>query len=1010
MNNQIPSGGVPFNNNQGMGFNQATMPSPPIPNLQQMNMGNAGNVGNHQVNPHIPSNSMGMSANHLPKQHVPIQNQPMSMNLPNQPMGMNLPNQPMGMPLSNQPMSMPLPPNPINHQMNSPFPPIQPMKMALPNMHQPIGGMPLPNQQMTMPLPDNFANQAIHAPPLPNIPPQLNQMGNNFGSQPMPQLNSMPMQNIPQGFNQPNVMSGNVMAPSSMNNGMGGGMMPNSGMGYNQMNMGIPGNCMNPQMNNNANTSPLDPGRKLDLLSLNNIWETGFGNALPGAPLNVANMHAKGDSRVIRSTIGNVPETRELLKKSRLPFGVALQPFRDLTNLSIIQAHIVRCRHCRTYINPFVKFPDSRRWKCNICFRLNDLPEEFYYNPATKDRGEPSDRPEIKCATIEYIAPSEYMVRPPQPSCYLFVLDVSSNAQKSGYLQEFCEKLILNLGNLPGAKAKNALISFVCVDQYIHLFKFDEKNALPKEFTVVDIDDPFIPDFTGFVVNLEHFYEQVKKFLEVLPKLYEHNHSPSNCLGSALKVAQFLIGSVGGRVSVFQASLPDVGQGALKNRQNSESKISETELLSSANDFYKQFSLDASSAQIGIDLFALGNEYIDLATLTDLPKFSSGETYHISDADMEAFCGKDPRFEKILVRYLTRKIGWEAVLRIRCTQGLAIHTFFGNHFVRSIDLINIPCVSPDMGMGVQLELEEDLNGIDCVCIQTALLYSSATNDRRIRVHTICLPVSNNLIDIYKSFDILPAISLLTKMAAERATHNVELGDCREALINSALDAFTAYNRSVGVQRSCLLAPNTDLKFLPMFILGCLKHYAFAGSNKAVRVDRRVAALQFFTISSLEMIASEVYPVLYDINSILNLDHDIPDPGDRPLKPAPLPLSYGRIGSDEIYLMDAGSRMYLLVGVNPDLNVVNELFGVSSTNQIQDFSIFEENQGKCNQRLFNYIHKIMHKRGQYSLIIVIKQNGNSRHHFVSRLVEDKTESGHSYNEFIKHIHQTMIKNT
>ena len=26
----------------------------------------------------------------------------------------------------------------------------------------------------------------------------------------------------------------------------------------------------------------------------------------------------------------------------------------------------------RTYINPFVHFIDQRRWRCNICYRVNE--------------------------------------------------------------------------------------------------------------------------------------------------------------------------------------------------------------------------------------------------------------------------------------------------------------------------------------------------------------------------------------------------------------------------------------------------------------------------------------------------------------------------------------------------------------------------------------------------------------------------------------------------------------
>lgn len=42
-------------------------------------------------------------------------------------------------------------------------------------------------------------------------------------------------------------------------------------------------------------------------------------------------------------------------------------------SLPVIQCiNIVRCRLCRTYINPFVYFVDSKMWKCNLCYRVNE--------------------------------------------------------------------------------------------------------------------------------------------------------------------------------------------------------------------------------------------------------------------------------------------------------------------------------------------------------------------------------------------------------------------------------------------------------------------------------------------------------------------------------------------------------------------------------------------------------------------------------------------------------------
>ena len=62
------------------------------------------------------------------------------------------------------------------------------------------------------------------------------------------------------------------------------------------------------------------------------------------------------------------------------------------------------------------------------------------------------------------------------------------------------------------------------------------------------------------------------------------------------------------------------------------------------------------------------------------------------------------KFESALRRYFTRKIGFEAVMRIRCTRGLALHTFHGNFFVRSTDLLSLPNINPDAGFGMQVSI------------------------------------------------------------------------------------------------------------------------------------------------------------------------------------------------------------------------------------------------------------------------------------------------------------------
>lgn len=57
--------------------------------------------------------------------------------------------------------------------------------------------------------------------------------------------------------------------------------------------------------------------------------------------------------------------------------------------------------------------------------------------------------------------------------------------------------------------------------------------------------------------------------------------------------------------------------------------------------------------------------------------------------------------------------------------GLSIHTFHGNFFVRSTDLLSLPNVNPDAGFGMQMSIEDSLVDTNTVCFQAALLYTSS---------------------------------------------------------------------------------------------------------------------------------------------------------------------------------------------------------------------------------------------------------------------------------------------
>lgn len=701
---------------------------------------------------------------------------------------------------------------------------------------------------------------------------------------------------------------------------------------------------------------------------------------------------------IFRCTLTKIPETNSLLQKSRLPFGVLIHPFKDLNHLPVIQCNtIVRCRACRAYINPFVYFVDAKRWKCNLCYKVNDLPQEFQFDPVTKSYGDPSRRPEVKTSTIEFIAPSEYMVRPPQPAVYLFILDVSRLAVESGYLNIVCNTITDELSRLPGDGRTQ--LGFLAVDSAIHFFSMPDNVSQPHEMIMLDVEDVFLPCPDNLIVNLKEREELIKDLLIQLPTKFQGTYDTNSALGAALQAAYKLMSPTGGRVTVFQTCLPNLGPGALQAREDPNSRANkDVPHLNPITDFYKRLALDCSGQQIAVDLFLLNSQYSDLATLSGMCKFSGGCIFHLPLFRASKLQHVET-LERILRRYLTRKIGFEAVMRIRCTRGLSIHTFHGNFFVRSTDLLSLPNVNPDAGFGMQISIEESLSDTQNVCFQAAVLYTSSKGERRIRVHTLCIPVVSSLTDVLHAADQQCIIGLLSKMAVDKLQQS-SLSDARDALINVAIDVLSAYKLSQSIGSGGLLVPGS-LKLLPLYIIALLKCVALR-SGTSTRLDDRVFAMCQLKTLPLFQLIQMIYPDLYPVH-MLDDSNSKDIEGKVCPQPPRLRLSAEKVDSRGAFLMDAGDKIFIYVGKNIHPLFCCNVLGVSAFSAIPEelYDLPELNTVE-NKRLRNFVFSLQEEKPYYASVQIIRDDSHFRTLFVEQLIEDRFESALSYHEFLQHL--------
>lgn len=133
-----------------------------------------------------------------------------------------------------------------------------------------------------------------------------------------------------------------------------------------------------------------------------------------------------------------------------------------------------------------------------------------------------------------------------------------------------------------------------------------------------------------------------------------------------------------------------------------------------------------------------------------LPRFTGGQTYFYPG--FHASRSEDAlKFAHEFSELLAEEIGLEAVLRIRASRNLRMSAFHGNFFIRSTDLLALPNVPRNQSYCVEVAVEDEIRG-PTACFQTALLHTTCYGERRIRVVTLCLPVTSSVTEMLNSIN------------------------------------------------------------------------------------------------------------------------------------------------------------------------------------------------------------------------------------------------------------------
>lgn len=101
-------------------------------------------------------------------------------------------------------------------------------------------------------------------------------------------------------------------------------------------------------------------------------------------------------------------------------------------------------------------------------------------------------------------------------------------------------------------------------------------------------------------------------------------------------------------------------------------------------------------------------------------------------------------------------------MRIRCSDGLRIADHIGNFFQRNPTDLEFGNIDADKAITAIIKHDAKLTERAEAFFQVAILYTSASGQRRVRCHNIAVAVSTKLGDVFRTADMDTTIAVVAK--------------------------------------------------------------------------------------------------------------------------------------------------------------------------------------------------------------------------------------------------------
>ncbi|XP_057531528.1 protein transport protein SEC23 C [Amaranthus tricolor] len=347
-----------------------------------------------------------------------------------------------------------------------------------------------------------------------------------------------------------------------------------------------------------------------------------------------------------------IPGTKQELNNSVIPLSLLYTPLKPFPDLLILPYSPLRCRSCRSILNPFSVIDYAAKiWICPFCYSRNHFPPHY---ASISDENLPAEL-FSQYTTIEYEPPSEIHTQSHTPPVYLFVVDNCLIEEEVGYLKSALSQALDLISD-------NSLVGLITFGSYVqvhelgfsgggsgipkcYVFKgskefskdqiveqlaFFANRPKPASGVVAGVRDGLSAEsIARFLLPASECEFTLKTLLEELQKDpwgVPTDQRPNRCTGTAISIAAHVLGACvpgsGARILAFVGGPSTEGPGAIVSKNLSEPIRSHKDLdkdsaphYHKAVKFYEGIAKQLVHQGHVLDLFACALDQVGVAEL-----------------------------------------------------------------------------------------------------------------------------------------------------------------------------------------------------------------------------------------------------------------------------------------------------------------------------------------------------------------------------------------------------------